>query len=273
MIRSEINDSVQFGTPQKLMLGVLGVILGGFLLFGSSLFDAMGILVDNTRETVNENLSDSFRIDQAEKRLEDAKSSIASQQERVSELRVSCDNLSELIETTGLQLHQMQDKFIEIDESWVRSNKGAHEVLVAGVMLSGFDLRRALELAASGVNMLTDKHDGLESLLASQQKTLLQKEKHLAKMQRRYDRAAMSIESSRFDLEYAMLLQETLIGDVSEHELEQVEKVIDEVGKNIRVKLEVGEMVETSQRIITSIYEDSEGLVENIRNRSERGWE
>ena len=91
-------------------------------------------------------------------------------------------------------------------------------------------------------------------------------------MQRRYDRAAMSIESSRFDLEYATLLQATLIGDVSENELEQVETVIDEVAKNIRVKLEVGEMVETSERIATAIYEDSEDLVENIRRKSSQGW-
>ena len=273
MTESKMNDSVQFGTPQKIMLTVIGLILGGYLLFGSSMLDAMSILVDNTRETVNDTLSDSFRIDQAEKKLEDAKSSITSQQERVSELRVSCDNLNEMIEDTALQLHKMQDKFIEVDESWVRSNEGTHGVLVAGVMLSGFDLRRALELAASEVNMLTDKHDGFESLLVSQQKTLFQKEKHLAKMQRRYDRAEMSIESSRFDLEYAMLLQATLIGDVSEHELEQVEAVIDEVAKNIRVKLEVGEMMEASERIVTAIYEDSEGLVENIRNKSSRGWE
>jgi len=272
MSKLEMKDSVQFGTPQKFMLAAVALLLGGFLLFGSSLFDVMSILVDNTREKVNDTLSDSFRIDQAEKKLEDAKSSIASQQERVSELRVSCDDLSEMIESTGLQLHQMRNKFVDIDESWIRSNEGAHEVLVGGTMLSGFDLRRALELAASEVNMLTVKHNGLGTLLASQQKTLFQKEQYLAKMQRRYDRAAMSIESSRFDLEYATLLQATLIGDVSENELEQVETVIDEVAKNIRVKLEVGEMVETSERIATAIYEDSEDLVENIRRKSSQGW-
>lgn len=248
------------------VIGVL-VVLGlvGVFLFGDNLLSVMQTSVERARSAVGAELSPGFRLDQAAGALREADQEVQEQRRRVAELKVSCEDLTGEVELLDDQLTSAKGTFRRADEAYARTGGGIRTVSLGGSEFNAPEIRSELERAALQVRATQSKIDTRKRLKGLRVKAYEQAEHHMFEIQKRRDRVALAIETSRIDLESVRLLQSAVGQDVAASSLADAEVLTKQIAKELRVDRELAMMGYDGRAVAAYLDTDLDAAVAEVR--------
>ena len=245
----------------------------GWFLFGSNFGSVLDTAFARTRTEMNLKLGEDFRLDQATMELKNADQEIVEQQRRVAELRVSCDELKDEVQTLSARHKQQVKMFHALDDALSRSGNGTRPVAFRSQMVDPNALNTEIQSCSMQVKTTTQRLEVRKQLLKTRLAALDQASGFLSDIKKRRDRVQLAIETSRIDLESVRLLQQASGTDIDASALASAENLAREVSRELRIQRETTNLA-TEGRIPNSLMDTAPSMVvdevrQMLRNESD----